>query len=242
MRLSAILLFAVSFAASVPSAQAQCSSYNTQSSCQQAGCTWASGHCQNYQAPVPPYGCSAAQTKVFTQGVAASFVASCSFGTAPVAYNGGVPAGMSLNHGSGYASGAPTTVKTATVYTIYASNSAGSKSMFVTITVNPPAPANLSYSANPAVYTKGKAIAPNTPTVGGGAVASYAVAPALPAGLSLSGTTGVISGTPSIAKAAANYTVTAANAGGSTTKAVSIQVKNPIIIVTPVKKTATSLP
>src|SRR5207253_885988 len=60
----------------------------------------------------------------------------------------------------------------------------------------------------------------------GGTVTSYSVAPPLPAGLTLDGTTGVISGTPSAITAAANYTVTASNAAGSTTAAVNITVND----------------
>ena len=45
------------------------------------------------------------------------------------------------------------------------------------------APSMLGYATPAAVYTKGVQIASNTPTVSGGAVASYSVTPALPAGL-----------------------------------------------------------
>jgi hypothetical protein len=58
------------------------------------------------------------------------------------------------------------------------------------------APSGLAYSSNPATYTLGTAIAANTPTSGGGPVVAYEVSPALPAGLALDGTTGVITGTP----------------------------------------------
>ena len=47
------------------------------------------------------------------------------------------------------------------------------------------APTSLSYATNPAVYTKGVAIAPNSPTVGGGTATAFSVSPALPAGLTL---------------------------------------------------------
>src|SRR5215831_16683366 len=66
-------------------------------------------------------------------------------------------------------------------------------------TTTPPvvtAPAGLSYSTVAASYTLGTAIATNTPSSSGGAATSYSVQPALPAGLTLSTTTGVISGTP----------------------------------------------
>ena len=57
----------------------------------------------------------------------------------------------------------------------------------------------------------------DTPTVGsGGGPATYTVSPALPTGLSLNSSTGTISGTPTAAVAATNYTITATGADGST--------------------------
>jgi polyhydroxybutyrate depolymerase len=57
-----------------------------------------------------------------------------------------------------------------------------------------------------------------------GTVTSYAVSPALPPGLSLSTSTGHISGTPRSASAQTNYTVTASNSGGTTSFALAITV------------------
>jgi gliding motility-associated-like protein len=57
------------------------------------------------------------------------------------------------------------------------------------------------------------------------ALTGYTVSPALPAGLSMDVTTGIITGTPTTAKTATNYTVTAWNAGGSGTFAINILVK-----------------
>jgi hypothetical protein len=85
-----------------------------------------------------------------------------------------------------------------------------------------PAPSALSYSSPPA-FTASVAITALNPTVTG-IVSSYAVTPALPAGLSINAATGVISGTPSTVTAKASYTVTASNAGGSTTAVVAIVV------------------
>jgi putative Ig domain-containing protein len=90
------------------------------------------------------------------------------------------------------------------------------------------APANLSYSARSASYTVGTAIGPNTPSSSGGAVTSYTVQPALPAGLILNGTTGVISGTPTAVTVIANYVVTAANSGGTATTTITISVRRGI--------------
>ena len=53
---------------------------------------------------------------------------------------------------------------------------------------------------------------------------SWAISPALPAGLSLDTSTGEISGTPSITSTSTTYTVTATNTGGSATATVTITV------------------
>ena len=89
-------------------------------------------------------------------------------------------------------------------------------------TVQPPSA--LSYATGTAVYTQDTAITANAPTSSGGAVTSYTVSPALPAGLTVSASTGVISGTPTAVTAAASYTVTASNSAGSTTASLSITV------------------
>jgi len=57
-------------------------------------------------------------------------------------------------------------------------------------------------------------------------VTSFSIVPTLPWGLSLNSSTGVISGTPTVATDQSIYTVTAYNAGGSTTAALSIAVTN----------------
>ena len=85
-------------------------------------------------------------------------------------------------------------------------------------------PRNLTYSANPATYTRGVAIAANKPSSSGGAVVSYAVSPSLPAGLSLDTHSGAITGTPTAVTATASYVVTVTNSAGHTTAWVSITV------------------
>jgi hypothetical protein len=137
-----------------------------------------------------------------------------------------LPAGLTLNTSSGIISGTPTTVATAADYTVTATNTGGSTTASVSITVNDIAPSSLSYSSNPATYAKDAVIPDNTPTSSGGAVVSYAVSPALPAGLTLNTSTGVISGTPTTLATSADYTVTASNTGGSTTASVSITVND----------------
>ena len=137
-----------------------------------------------------------------------------------------LPAGLTLNTTSGAISGMPTAVIATAAYTVIATNAAGSTTASLTITVNAAEvpPTGLVYSVNPAFYTAGAAILPNIPSSSGGAVVSYSVSPALPAGLSLNASTGAISGTPSSVTATATYTVTATNPAGSTTVGLSITV------------------
>ena len=88
------------------------------------------------------------------------------------------------------------------------------------------APASLSYTTNTTVYTKGMQIAPDSPSSSGGTATAYSVSPALPAGLVLSPSTGMVSGTPTAVTAAGNYIVTASNSTGSTTATLSITVND----------------
>ncbi|MFL0163403.1 putative Ig domain-containing protein, partial [Aquirufa salirivi] len=126
-----------------------------------------------------------------------------------------LPTGLLFNTTTGVISGNPSVTSPATDYTVTATNGTGSTTAVVRITVNTAAPSGLSYTT-PHVYTVGSAITALSPTVTGG-VNSYSIAPALPTGLSINTTTGVISGTPTVTSAATNYTVTATNGFGSTT-------------------------
>lgn len=141
-----------------------------------------------------------------------------------------LPAGLSLSSSSGQISGTPTATAAAASYTITATNKKGATSASLSITVNPVAPSALSY-ASPQSWTVGTAITALGPTVTG-TVTSYSVSPALPAGLALSISTGVISGTPTAATASAAYTVTASNVTGSTTYALTIVVNAPVVAAT----------
>ncbi|HJV89481.1 MAG TPA: kelch repeat-containing protein [Holophagaceae bacterium] len=75
----------------------------------------------------------------------------------------------------------------------------------------------LTYPVNPATGTKGAAITPLAPQVTGGTLTDYAVAPALPSGLTLDSATGVIAGTPSVLSPQTAYAVSAGKAGARVT-------------------------
>lgn len=131
-----------------------------------------------------------------------------------------LPAGLVLG-ADGTLSGTPTLEQPAQSYTITASNSGGSTTATISITVNLAAPTALSYGTTSCVYTKDAVIANNIPTVTG-TVTSWSVDPALPSGLTLNTSTGVISGTPDTEQTVESYTITASNSGGSTTATIAI--------------------
>ena len=74
------------------------------------------------------------------------------------------------------------------------------------------------------------AITTVTNTSTGGAISSYAISPAAPAGLTFSTTTGQLSGTPTSTQSATNYTITATNAAGSATRTFILTVTAPVAV------------
>jgi subtilisin-like proprotein convertase family protein len=177
--------------------------------------------------PNPPSGLSYSSPPVYTKGTVINNLSPSTSGGGVVRYavTPKLPSGLSMNSITGLISGTPLAPTPATPYTITATNPDGSTTTSLNITVIDIAPSALTYSSNPATYRIDQAITLNAPTNSGGAVVSYAVTPALPAGLSLSTTTGIISGTPTALSTSANYTITATNTGGSTTAQLNIAVE-----------------
>ncbi len=106
----------------------------------------------------------------------------------------------------------------------YTDNNGCQQTATVTVSVCCEPPTTLTYDTNPATFCAGAAITTNTATVNGTSPHTYSVSPDLPDGLTLNTTTGAITGTPTVATAATNYTITATNGCGFTTVALNIGV------------------
>ncbi len=137
-----------------------------------------------------------------------------------------LPAGLSISTSTGVISGTPTTATSLATYTVSATNNGGDTTFGVLIGVNNIAPSSLSYNS-PNNFIRNTSITPLTPTVSGEGI-TYSVSPALPSGLSLDASTGIISGTPNATSTQTTYTVTATNSGGSTTFDIAIKVNQVI--------------
>ena len=137
-----------------------------------------------------------------------------------------LPDGLTLDPSNGTISGTPTAVSASTNYTITATNSSGTDTAMVNITVNaaPVAVPIISISSATVTATVGSAIANITIISSGGAVTSYGINPTLPEGLTLDTSNGTISGTPTAASTSTNYTITATNSSGLDTVTLTIVV------------------
>ena len=165
---------------------------------------------------------------VYTKGAAISTNTPTCAGGPVVSYAVAptLPIGLALDAATGAITGTPTAITSLATYTVTATNTGGSTTVALVLTVNDMAPANLAYATPTAIYVKGTAIASNGPTSTGGPVVSYTVSPTLPAGLALSGSTGILSGTPTAVAAQKTYTVTATNTGGSITASLDLTVND----------------
>lgn len=124
-----------------------------------------------------------------------------------------LPPGLSLNGLTGVISGTPTRASEAASFAITATYRGSHNTFSLVLSVTEP-PSHLSYP-NPVEGTVGAAITPLTPRIAG-TVEHYSVTPALPAGVVLDRTSGLIAGTPSVARTLAPYTITASSQAGNT--------------------------
>ena len=128
-----------------------------------------------------------------------------------------LPSGVSLNTTTGLISGIPTVILPQTIYTITGTNSGGSATANFTLTVNNIAPTNLKYTDSIVVATRTITNINSAATYSGDAIASFSITPALPIGVSLNTSTGLISGIPTVTLLQTVFTITGTNSGGSAT-------------------------
>jgi hypothetical protein len=136
-----------------------------------------------------------------------------------------LPTGLTINEDTGVVSGTPTAAVSGRVVRVQMEeNNDGNLTFFATITFNISV-ASLAPATQTVSGTTGRAITPTTAiTATGFDTPTYTVAPALPAGLAMNASTGVISGTPTAAIGATTYTITATQGTltASTTLSVTI--------------------
>jgi hypothetical protein len=140
-----------------------------------------------------------------------------------------LPAGLNFNTSTCVITGAASSNTPAANYTVTITTPVNVVSFILPLEIADRAPAGLNYPKSRTRYVRNVAITDSPPSLDydGGNPQSYSVSPALPAGLSLDTTTGVISGTPTTLQSATNYTVTATNGTGSSASTLSIAVVVP---------------
>ncbi len=177
----------------------------------------------------PPPVITSPGTATGTVGVAFSYQITAT--NNPTSFNAtGLPGGLTVNTTTGLISGTPTTAGTYPV-TISASNSGGTGTATLVITINTPPP--VITSPGTATGTVGVAFsyqitATNNPTIYG--------ASSLPPGLTVNTATGLISGTPTTA-GTYPVTITATNSRGTGTSTLVITINNPVPTVTSISPT-----
>jgi hypothetical protein len=128
------------------------------------------------------------------------------------------PAGLTFSTTTGQLSGTPTSIQSATAYTVTATNAAGSATRTFTLTVTVGTPAfSLSSVAETRVATT--AITGYTITSTGAPITSYSLVGTLPANVNFDTSTGRITGTPTETRTATTYTIIGASASGETATA-----------------------
>ncbi|WP_395618084.1 putative Ig domain-containing protein [Aquirufa sp.] len=141
-----------------------------------------------------------------------------------------LPAGLVIDPLTGIITGKPTAIMTKRDYIVTASNTAGSDTARISITVTQKAP-TIVYNPTNKVFGK-DLFGSYTPIVTGAPFTSVTTIPAaLPEGLRID-SLGVIKGTPTQVSAPRAYTINVSNAGGTATTQVTLEVSADICPVT----------
>jgi alpha-tubulin suppressor-like RCC1 family protein len=140
-------------------------------------------------------------------------------------YATGLPTGLSVNTSTGVISGTPTTA--GTYYsTISATNSVGTGSAVLTLTIVPQVPSITSVTSATGTYEL-----PFSYVITATGSPTSFNATSLPAGLAVNTSTGVISGTPTTV-GTSTVTISAANATGTGTAALALTIDPPAPVIT----------
>ncbi len=176
----------------------------------------------------PPFFLYQFASYMFTQGTAIETIYPLLLSVTPATCSSSptLPAGLFLNASTCVISGTPTATQITTDYTITATNSNGSTPITIHIAVNGPGTTpGIGYTGSPFTFTENTAITTLTPTLSGYAPTDCNSSPSLPDGLSINSATCAISGTPTTAQSATDYTITATNEFGSGDTTISITVE-----------------
>ena len=148
-----------------------------------------------------------------------------------------LPAGLNFDTATGDISGTPTTLLSRSMFTITGTNSGGTTSVDINITIVDEVPAisylpdDLSLSNN----TVSGDLPLEAVQTGSGEMVSWVISPSMPDGLLFDTATGSISGTPTQLLDRTMFTIVGTNTGGSATTYINITINDeiPTIVYTP---------
>lgn len=162
------------------------------------------------------------------QGVNNDFVTLTGQGFTPRTFtiSPALPAGLVFNANTGVVSGSTSSSMAKTAFTITGTSGHQTASATLNITVGR---RTITPAAQTLTGTVNQSLSPSLGYTASGfaSTPTYSISPALPAGLTINASNGIISGTPQQAQLATNYTVTATGQSGTATAAVTIVVQSP---------------
>ena len=142
-----------------------------------------------------------------------------------------VPSGLDFDTSNGTLSGTPTELLTRSMFTVTATNTGGTATAYINITIVDEVP-SIAYSPNDLNMTNNTASLdlPLSPTVtGSGEIVSWAISPSVPSGLAFDTSNGTLSGTPTELLTRSMFTVTATNTGGTATAYINITIVDELV-------------